>query len=126
MSSILSKHMKSPLSMKRRIPDSQIRSKSTINTSQKTKGDKSKFKESSRSTIEAHDIEGKEKGVKTYIDTKQKNKDGKYKFKEFAGTEGEKGYVRKINRRGKETNKRTTKGGARRRIKRAEKNLKDI
>jgi len=122
MPSILSKHMKSPLSMKRRIPDSQVRSKTTINQDQK----KGKFKSQTRSTIEAHDIEGKKKGVKTYIDTKQKTKGSKSKFKQFAGTEGEKGYVRKINRRGKETEKRTTKGGTVRRIKKAEKNLKDI
>ena len=122
MPSILSKHMNSPLSMKRRIPDSQVRSKTTIDQNQ----EKGKFKSKTRSTIEAHDIEGKKKGIKTYIDTKQKTKGNKSKFKQFAGTEGEKGYVRKINRRGKETERRTTKGGTRRRIKRAEKNLKNV
>ena len=122
MSSILSKHMKSPLLMKRRIPDSQVRSKTTINQSQEN----GKFKSQTRSTIEAHDIEGKKKGVKTYIDTKQKTKGSKSKFKQFAGTEGERGYVQKINKRGKRTERRTTKGGTGRRIKRAEKNLKDI
>ncbi len=109
-------------SMKSRIPDSQLRSKTTINQKQ----EKGKFKSKSRDTVEVHDTEGKKKGVKTYIDTKQKTKGGKSKFKQFAGTEGEKGYVKKTNRRGKETGRRTTKGGAGRRIKKAEKNLKDI
>jgi len=109
-------------SMKSRIPDSRIRSKTTINQDQ----EKGKFKSKSRKTIESHDIEGNKKGVKTYIDTNQKTKGGKSKFKQFAGTEGEKGYVRSINRRGKETERRTTKGGTKRRIKKAEKNIKYI
>ncbi len=123
--SILSKHMKSPLAMKERIPDSKLRSKTTISTSQKTKGNKSKFKQNVRSTVEDHDTEGDKKDVKFYIDSKEKTKGSKSKFKQFAGTE-DKGYVSKVNTRGKRTERKTTKGGTKRRIKRAEKNLKDI
>tara|TARA_R100000935_G_scaffold9144_1_gene18786 strand:- start:3923 stop:4267 length:345 start_codon:yes stop_codon:yes gene_type:complete len=114
--------MKSPFAMKEKIPDSSIRSKSTISTSETKKGNKSK----SRDTIEVHDIEGDKKGKKFYIDTKEKTKNNKSKFKEFSGDEGEKGYIRKTNKKGKTTERRTTKGGAKRRIKKAEKNLKDI
>ena len=81
--SILSKHMKSPLAMKERIPDSKVRNKTTISTSEKTKGNKSKYKEKYRDTIEVHDIEGDKKGVKTYLDTSSKTKGNKEKTKQL-------------------------------------------
>tara|TARA_R100001440_G_scaffold34231_1_gene53214 strand:- start:267 stop:665 length:399 start_codon:yes stop_codon:yes gene_type:complete len=109
-----------------RIPNSQIRSRSDINTSQENKGKKTKFKSNVRSTIEAHDTEGNKKGVKTYIDTKQETIGSKSKFKQFSGTEGEKGYQRKINKRGKERSRRLTKGGTKRRIASAEEYLKEV
>ena len=125
MQSILSKHMKSPLLMKERIPDSKLRNKTTINTSGTTKGNKSKFKEKYRDTIEVHDIEGKNKGVKTYIDTSSKTKGNKEKTKQFF-SDGDKGTLQKQKTGGKLRERKTTKGGTKRRIKRAEKNLKDI
>ena len=123
--SILSKHMKSPLLMKERIPDSKVRNKTTISTSETTKGNKSKFKEKYRDTIEVHDIEGDKKGVKTYIDTSSKTKGNKEKRKQFF-SDGDKGTLQKQKNSGKLRERKTTKGGTKRRIKKAEKNLKDI
>lgn len=123
MSSILSKHMKSPLLMKERIPDSQVRSKTTLNENQQ----KGKFKSKYRNTIEAHDIEGKNKGVKSYMDTYEKKKGNKSKFKRFYGTEGERGIQQKSKLIGSGIKERKlTKKGTKKRIAKAEQNLKDI
>jgi len=123
--SILSKHMKSPLAMEGKIPDSKLRSKTTISTSEKTKGNKSKYKEKYRDTIEVHDIEGDKKGVKTYLDTSSKTKGNKEKRKQFF-SDGNKGTLQKQKSGGKLRERKTTKGGTKRRIKKAEKNLKDV
>ncbi len=123
--SILSKHMKSPLAMKEKMPDSKVRNKSTISTSEKTKGNKSKYKEKYRDTIEVQDIEGDKKGVKTYLDTSSKTRGNKEKTKQFL-FDGDKGTLQKQKTSGKLRERKTTKGGTKRRIKKAEKNLKDI
>ena len=109
-----------------RIPDSELRSKMTIHSKSKSKGNKSKFKEKTRSTIEVHDIEGKNKDKKIYLDTYSKTKNGKEKIKEFFAKEGERGSIQKTNKKGKTKERKTTKGGTKRRIARAEKNLEDI
>ena len=118
--SILSKHMKSPLAIKGKIPDSKLRNKTTISSD-----NKSKFKEKYRDTIEVHDIEGDKKGVKTYIDTSSKTKGNKEKRKQFY-SDGTKGSLQKQKTGGKLRERKTTKGGTKRRIKKAEKNLKNI
>jgi len=117
--------MKSPLAMEGKIPDSKLRSKTTISTSEKTKGNKSKYKEKYRDTIEVHDIEGDKKGVKTYLDTSSKTKGNKEKRKQFF-SDGNKGTLQKQKSGGKLRERKTTKGGTKRRIKKAEKNLKDV
>jgi len=117
--------MKSSLAMKGKIPDSKLRSKTTINTSETTKGNKSKSKEKYRDTIEVHDIEGDRKGVKTYLDTSSKKKGNKEKSKKFF-SDGGKGTLEKQKNGGKLRHRKTTKGGTKRRIKKAEENLKDI
>ena len=109
-----------------RIPDSQVRSKMTIHSKSKSKGNKSKFKEKTRSTIEVHDIEGENKDKKTYLDTSSKTKNGKEKIKEFYAHGGERGFIQKTNKKGKTRERKTTKGGTKRRIAKAEKNLEDI
>ena len=111
-----------------KIPDSKLRAKTTIVTSEKTKGNKSKYKEKYRDTIEVHDIEGKNKGVKTYIDTSSKTRGNKEKTKQFfsdPSITGDKGTLQKQKNSGKLRHRKTTKGGTKRRIKRAEKNLKE-
>jgi len=106
------------------IPDSKLRNKTTINTSEKTKGNKSKYKEKYRDTIEVHDIEGDKKGVKNYIDTSSKTKGNKEKRKQFF-SDGTRGSLQKQKTGGKLRERRTTKGGTKRRIEKAEENLKD-
>ena len=111
--------------MKEKMPDSKVRNKSTISTSEKTKGNKSKYKEKYRDTIEVQDIEGDKKGVKTYLDTSSKTRGNKEKRKQFFA-DGDKGRLQKQKNGGKLRERKTTKGGTKRRIKKAEKNLKDI
>jgi hypothetical protein len=108
-----------------RIPDSQLRSKTTIHSKSKSKGNKSKFKEKTRSTIEVHDIEGEKEGVKTYLDTSSTKKGNKEKVKQFF-YDGTTGSLQKRKTSGKLRERKTTKGGTKRRIARAEKNLEDI
>ncbi len=129
--SYLSKHM-SPFHVNtKRVPNSKLRDKTTINTSETTKGKKHKFKEKVRSTTEVHDIEGSEKGKKLYLDVTQKTKSKaigkgtKSKYKQFY-SDGERSSIQKqggFGRGNKLRERKTTKRGAKRRIKKAEKNL---